>query len=104
MEALPYFFLIALWAIKRKKVHLHARLMSSCVVLGCLFLCSYVLYHSSVPSTIYGDTNGDFTLSKTEAITAGLGRTFYLCLLGSHIVCSNTCCFLCTSGTVLCQD
>ena len=80
--------LMALWAIKRKNVRLHARLMSSCVALGFLFLCSYVLYHLSVPSTIYGDLNKDGILSEVEAIAVGASRTLYLSVLASHIILS----------------
>ena len=47
--------LLALWAIRRRRPRLHKQLIYVCLGLGVLFLLSYLLYHSSVPSVIYGD-------------------------------------------------
>ena len=80
--------IFAIWAIKSGNLRLHKRLMSICVVLGALFLLSYLLYHGSVASTIYGDSNGDFLLSDAERAMVGDKRKVYLLLLASHIILS----------------
>lgn len=76
-------------AIKKGRVELHRSLMLSAVIMGALFLISYVLYHSSVESVLFGDTNHDGTLDDDEVDNA-TGRTAYLWLLGSHILFSLT--------------
>lgn len=43
----------ALWAIKRGMGDLHRRLINICMVLGALFLLSYVLYHITTEETLY---------------------------------------------------
>jgi len=43
----------ALVAIKMKNITLHKRLMSASILLGVLFLLSYVAYHFSFPDTRY---------------------------------------------------
>ena len=78
--------LLALWAIKSGKEKLHRNLMIVAMVLGLVFLTSYVTYHASVPSTMFGDTNGDYILSDVEKAEAGGMRIFYLVLLLSHIL------------------
>lgn len=45
---------LSLRAIKSKKVELHKRLNLAALSLSALFLISYVIYHSLVPSTSYG--------------------------------------------------
>ncbi|WP_317127699.1 DUF420 domain-containing protein [Marinoscillum furvescens] len=76
---------LALIAIKKKKVALHRNLMLSCLVLGALFLVSYVTYHASSPSTIFGDLDHNGELSEMELSEAGMMRTVYIVVLLSHI-------------------
>jgi len=64
--------LIALWAIKSKKIKLHEGLMKTAIVLSVLFLVMYVLYHMTSDSTSYQGNN----------------RVVYLIILISHIVLS----------------
>ncbi len=64
----------ALVAIKKKNVKLHKELMSACILLGVLFLLSYVAYHFSFPDTHYPK--------------GAPYRTLYLTILISHIVLS----------------
>ncbi len=88
LNSLTTFVLIgALVAIKNKHVELHRNLMLSGVVMGALFLFSYVLYHSSVQSVVYGDLNGDGALSEMESTMAS-DRLLYLGLLVSHVLLS----------------
>lgn len=44
----------ALVAIKNKNIVLHKRLMWTALVLSVVFLLSYVLYHATTPSTLFG--------------------------------------------------
>lgn len=78
----------ALIAIKNGKEKLHRNLIILAMGLGAVFLVSYVTYHASVPSTVFGDTNGDNVLSEAEKLDVGGMRTFYLVVLLSHILLS----------------
>ena len=78
----------AVVAVKQKQIAIHKALMTSAFVFGALFLVSYVIYHASVPSTVFGDTSGDGVLNELEAEAIGGTRTFYLIVLLSHILLS----------------
>ena len=84
----------ALLAIKQRKILWHKRLIYVCIALGLLFLLSYVIYHASVPSTKYGDSNQDGVLSLTELNTVGVWRNIYLFVLISHIILATCVVFL----------
>ena len=56
----------ALVAIKAGREKLHRNLILLAMTLGVIFLVSYVTYHATVPSTVFGDTNGDHVLSEAE--------------------------------------
>jgi putative membrane protein len=77
--------LFSLVFIKQKKVELHRKANYTALFLSVLFILSYVAYHFTTPSTIYGDVDGNGILSETERVAAGSGRTWYLVLLLSHI-------------------
>ena len=77
--------LAALVAIKRKNITLHRNLMLIALVLGTFFLVSYVIYHASTTSTVFGDINHDGVLSDTEKEELGGMRGVYLFILLSHI-------------------
>jgi putative membrane protein len=62
----------AAWAVKQKKFELHKKLMLSAVLVSVLFLVSYVLYHATSESTVFG---GEGTI-----------RAVYLFILLTHIV------------------
>ncbi|HEY4653447.1 MAG TPA: DUF420 domain-containing protein [Cyclobacteriaceae bacterium] len=64
----------AVAAIKNKRVILHRRLMKTCIVLSCLFLIMYVLYHMTSESTPFGGE--------------GWIRRIYFFILVSHILLS----------------
>lgn len=80
--------LFALYAIKRKQISIHRNLMMSALVLGFVFLISYIIYHASVDSVKFGDVDGDGTLSANELTTVGGTRLLYLFFLASHIILS----------------
>ena len=64
--------LIGWYFIKRKQISNHRITMLSAFFLGCVFLVSYIIYHSSVPSTSFGGE--------------GVIRLVYYSLLISHII------------------
>lgn len=77
---------LAVYLIKSGNEKTHKLLMKIAFVLGLLFMISYVTYHSSVPSTIFGDINGDGELQVSEKIEVGVMRTVYIIFLLSHIL------------------
>lgn len=72
--------------IRKGHVQYHKTCMSVAFVLGTMFLISYLIYHSSAPSTVYGDINGDGQLDAAEKTALGSLRTIYLVVLLSHIL------------------
>ena len=72
--------------IKRKNVNLHNKMMVTSFILGSIFLISYVIYHASAESTIFGDINRNGILEPVELEEIGSLRSFYLVLLVAHIV------------------
>jgi len=66
--------IVALWAIKTKKIKLHQNIMKTCIALSLSFLLMYVAYHMTSDSTPFGGE--------------GIVRTFYFILLVSHILLS----------------
>ena len=76
----------ALYFIKNKNVNAHRNMIYAALACSALFLLSYVLYHSTTPEIIYGDANHDGILGADERAAVGSSRTWYLLLLGTHIV------------------
>ncbi|MFP4089721.1 MAG: DUF420 domain-containing protein [Cyclobacteriaceae bacterium] len=72
--------------IKQKKIKQHRNSMMAAFVLGGLFLISYVIYHSTSESTVFGDINGNGLLEASESAAIGSQRIVYLVILLSHIV------------------
>lgn len=72
-------------SIKKQKVELHRNLMLAALLMGTLFLVSYVIYHASTVSTVFGDLDHDGILSAEELALAGNSRAMYLFILLSHI-------------------
>ncbi|MGD1891173.1 MAG: DUF420 domain-containing protein [Cyclobacteriaceae bacterium] len=64
----------AVVVIKQQKVELHRKLMTTAFILGSIFLVTYIVYHISNPSTVYGGE--------------GAIRYLYYFLLISHILLS----------------
>lgn len=77
---------LALLFVKQGKIELHKKTMFAALGLGALFLVSYVLYHSSAPSTKYGDVNGDMVVDAAEKAAIASTSTVYYIVLLSHIV------------------
>ncbi len=72
--------------IKRKKISYHRVAMLSSFVLGSIFLISYVIYHASAASTVFGDVNGNGLLEEAEAAQITTLRMVYLVILVTHII------------------
>lgn len=64
--------LAGLYFIRRRQINYHRTMMLSAFILGSLFLVSYIIYHSSTPSTSFGGS--------------GWIKTVYYFLLLSHIL------------------
>ncbi|WP_436516677.1 DUF420 domain-containing protein [Ekhidna sp. To15] len=80
--------LAALIAIKKGNMVTHRSFMFASLFLGVLFLVSYILYHSNVPSVKFGDLNHDGLVDEIESAAAGTSRVVYLVILASHILLS----------------
>ena len=65
---------LALVAIKAKKIQIHQRLMQSCIVLSLVFLVMYIAYHMTTDPTPFGGE--------------GYIKTLYFFILISHIILS----------------
>jgi len=79
--------LLGLYFIKQKNIKAHKSMMSIAFILGSLFLVSYVVYHSTADSTVYGDVNGNGILEDAEKTSELMfWRGFYVVLLLSHIL------------------
>ena len=68
------FLVIAVWAVKNKKVILHEKLIKTALICSVLFLIMYVLHHMTSESTKYG---GDGSL-----------KMIYFFILITHIILS----------------
>ncbi len=65
---------VAVWAVKNKKIKLHEKLMKTAIACSILFLAMYVAYHMTSESTKFGGE--------------GAIKTVYFVILISHIVLS----------------
>jgi len=89
INTLTTFLLVgALIAIKNKNIRWHQTLMTAGFSLGAIFLLTYVVYHSSASTTIFGDSNGDGILSDAEFGLVSTSRSIYIGILISHIALS----------------
>lgn len=80
--------LASLYFIRKGQITAHKRANLTAVVLSSIFLISYVIYHSSHPSTLYGDVNHDGVVSADEKAAAGPLRYVYYFILSTHIILS----------------
>ena len=67
---------LALVAIKSKKIKLHQRLMQTCIALSLVFLVMYIAYHMTTDPTTFGGE--------------GYVKSLYFFILISHIILSIT--------------
>ncbi|WMN10699.1 DUF420 domain-containing protein [Marivirga salinae] len=79
--------LLGLYFIKQKNIKAHKSMMSIAFTFGSLFLVSYVIYHSTADSTIYGDINGNGVLDDAEKTKDLMWwRGLYVGILLPHII------------------
>lgn len=78
--------LAGLYMIKNRRQSAHRNFMMGAFSLSALFLVSYVLYHLSAESTLFGDSDHDGVVSEAEKMAAGSVRYIYYVILLSHIV------------------
>lgn len=78
--------IIAVMAIKAKKVVLHKRAIGVAMMASVLFLLCYVAYHFTTMETLYGDFDGNGEVDDIELARVGIMRGVYLLVLISHIV------------------
>jgi putative membrane protein len=71
--------------IRNKRIEIHKRAMSGAFILGVMFLASYLIYHSTSDSAVFGDVNSNGLLEDNEAEQVGSMRMIYLFILLSHI-------------------
>ncbi len=80
---------VALIAIKQKKIKAHETVIKICMVLSVLFLVCYVAYHMTSDPTLYGDVNGNGELDLYEKMTLSTASKFtYYLILITHIILS----------------
>lgn len=79
---------LAVRAIKHKKVETHRMYIRFSLLLSSVFLFMYVLYHMTSKSTVYGDLNHSGELDILERARLGLDAYLYYSLLISHILLS----------------
>jgi putative membrane protein len=72
--------------IKKGSKEWHKTAMITAFTLGCIFLVSYVIYHSTASSTVFGDIDHDGILSDQETESLGSSRNIYLIILLTHII------------------
>jgi len=75
----------ALVAVKKKRYHLHKKIMMAAIILSVLFLLSYICHHLLSGETKFGDLNHDGILSPDEKLLAGSLRYVYYFILITHI-------------------
>lgn len=80
--------IMAVMAIKSQFVTFHQRMMQLAIVLSLIFLVSYVAYHMTSETVIYGDVNHDGILDEQELAAVSGSRMVYFIILLSHILLS----------------
>ncbi|MFK8007297.1 MAG: DUF420 domain-containing protein [Saprospiraceae bacterium] len=78
----------ALYFIKNKNMIAHRNAIYAAMVLSGLFLLSYVVYHFTNESILFGDANFDGVVEDTEKTAVGPIRYLYYFLLLTHVLLS----------------
>lgn len=78
--------LCGLIAIRQKRKAVHRNFMLTAFSLSALFLISYVLYHLTSDSTLFGDLDHNGEVTDAERAHAGNIRYVYYFVLLTHIV------------------
>jgi putative membrane protein len=73
-------------AAKRGAYEIHKKIMLAAIGLSVLFLITYIAHHLFAGSTWYGDTDKNGVVSEAEKAAAGMSRSIYFFILGTHIL------------------
>lgn len=80
---------VALIAVKQKKISLHEGIIKICMALSVLFLLCYIAYHMTSDPTLYGDLNANGELDQYELTTiSAASKIVYYFVLITHIILS----------------
>ncbi|MDQ3278670.1 MAG: DUF420 domain-containing protein [Bacteroidota bacterium] len=71
---------------KKGAYNIHRKIMLVAILLSVLFLVFYILAHLFSGSTLYGDYDKSGLVDQAEVTRAGVLRTVYRVLLGTHIL------------------
>lgn len=77
---------LALIAVKNRKLTLHRNIMLGAMGLSVIFLLSYIAHHLLAGEARFGDIDRDGVVSAQEKLEIGATRIFYLILLITHII------------------
>ncbi|MDI9337105.1 MAG: DUF420 domain-containing protein [Alphaproteobacteria bacterium] len=77
---------MALVAIKNKKIALHKNFMLTALTLSVVFLVSYILHKLVAGEVRFGDSDKNGVLSIAEKEAVGAWRYIYFVILISHII------------------
>ena len=80
--------ILALIAIKKRRVILHTNLMKMCIFLSIIFLLMYIAYHMTSVSTVFGDIDKNGIRDEIEKESIGYSLYVYIIILLSHILLS----------------
>ena len=89
-SAVAVLLIAGLIAVKQKNYTLHKSIMLTAMVLSLLFLVTYIAHHLLAGEAKFGDANFDGLVDDAEKALLGNTRSFYLVLLGTHIVLAAT--------------
>ena len=78
--------LAGLVSAKRGAYQTHKKIMLTAIGLSVVFLVTYIAHHLFAGSTWYGDTDKNGVVDAAEKATAGVRRSVYFFLLGTHIL------------------
>ncbi|TSJ45457.1 DUF420 domain-containing protein [Fluviicola chungangensis] len=85
-----FLLVVALIAIKQKKISLHEGIIKVCMGLSVLFLLLYIAYHMTSDPTVYGDLNGsggNLDNYEKSQISSASQIAYYIILI-THIILS----------------
>jgi putative membrane protein len=73
-------------AAKRGAYQMHRKIMIAAIILSVIFLVTYIAHHLFAGSTWYGDADKNGIVTEAEKAAAGVSRTIYFFVLGTHIL------------------
>lgn len=85
-----FLLVVALIAIKQKKISFHEGIIKVCMGLSVLFLLLYIAYHMTSDPTVYGDLNGsggNLDNYEKSQISSASQIAYYIILI-THIILS----------------